>query len=210
MKKCLGPAVLLLCISISVFAQHRGDEQRGREDRGNQRDVGGGYIPRRGPAPAPRQAAPARVQQPQYQQRAPEQHQVEQQRGGEQPRGSDRRNYRDVESHPDAPHVHTNGQWVGHDMGRNDARFHLDRPWEHGHFTGGFGPRHVFHLEGGGPERFWFGGFYFSVFPDDYPYVSDWLWNSDQIVIYEDPDHPGWYLAYNARLGTYIHVMYLG
>jgi hypothetical protein len=119
-------------------------------------------------------------------------------------------NYADKEGHPNAPHVHPDGKWVGHDGGPNDPHYHLDHPWEHGRFTAGFGPSHVWRIAGGGPSRFWFGGFYFSVAPYDIGFVDGWNWGGDSVVIYEDPDHPGWYLAYNTRLGTYVHVEYLG
>lgn len=38
----------------------------------------------------------------------------------------------------------------------------------------------------------------------------DWRWDHDQVYVYDDDHHPGWYLLFNARLGRYVHVEYAG
>jgi hypothetical protein len=121
-----------------------------------------------------------------------------------------KRNYSDRPGHPDVPHVDAGNRWVGHDTGRNDPNYRLNHPWEHGRFPGGFGPSHKWYLSGGGPNRFWFNGWYWSVAPADFAFSALWNWDVDEINVYEDPDHIGWYLVYDVRLGTYMHVMFMG
>jgi hypothetical protein len=52
----------------------------------------------------------------------------------------------------------------------------------------------------------------FEIASWDWDLASDWCWDcdGDNFVVYDDPDHPGWYLVYNVHTGTYIHAQYEG
>jgi hypothetical protein len=210
MKNWIGILAVSLFLCVPLRAQQRGGDngaQRGgavpaqhaaapaqhaaAPQRNVNQPVGGGHIPARGPAPSHTVAKP---------EPAP--------RGGPPPKTA---RVPDQPGHPAAPHVDAkNDNWVGHNGGKNNPSYHLDHPWQHGHFTGEIGASHVYRLGGGNRERFAFDNFYFSVAPADYDDCADWLWDSDDIVVYADPDDIGWYLAYNVRLGTYVHVQFLG
>jgi len=109
------------------------------------------------------------------------------------------------------PHV-SHDQWYGHES-PNDPRFKLPKPFEHGRFQLA-GPTHRFRIQAIDWEkhRIWFwGGPLFQVPDWEWEFSTEWCWNcGDDFVLYEDPDHSGWYLLYNLYTGTFVHVLYLG
>jgi hypothetical protein len=184
MRTYLSPALALaLILAVPAFAQHDGQkhEEPKHEQRAETPRANGGHVP---PAPERRTESAA----------AREPHRFE------DGRSSDR------------PHV-SNNHWYGHDA-PNDRRFHLDHPFEHGHFEH-FGPSYRYRVVRVDvhAHRFWFpGGFYFEVAPWDWAQCAEWCWNcgGDDFVVYDDPDHIGWYMLYNVHTGIYVHVQFLG
>jgi hypothetical protein len=190
MKAMIGLSVL---ICLAAFGQDKEPAA-----------VGGGHIPARGPVPARPCAAPQAA--------TPSAFTVNNVMAA------------DEKGHPNVPHVDArNDKWVGDDTCANDPHYHLDRPWSHGRFAGGLGPQHVFVLAldkvdpaladwlAGGLDRATFADSYWNVAAFNlYNIAGRWKWNGDQVAIYEDPVHAGWYLAYSPQSGTYAHFEYLG
>src|SRR5580704_518737 len=79
-------------------------------------------------------------------------------------------------------------QWFGHDI-PDDRRFHLDHPFDRGHFPHP-GPDFRYNIlrVDRDHHRFWFpGGFYFEVAAWDWPLLLDWCLDcGDDFVVYDD------------------------
>ena len=51
----------------------------------------------------------------------------------------------------------------------------------------------------------------FEIADWDWPYYESWCWDcGPDFVVYEDPDHVGWYLLYDVDTGAYVHTLFLG
>lgn len=127
----------------------------------------------------------------------------------------DREDRRDKEDrHEQGKHKGQEKREVRGDEHRNwdydHARAHPGRPFPHGRYE------HV-------RERFVVRSFDVRTrrvfFPDrstwviaayDIPRCRDWAWDRDDVYVYADDTHAGWYLLFNARLGRYVHVEYFG
>jgi len=193
--RLLSIVALASLLSMTAWAQ-RGEEhgggQRGNEQRGGEMQRGETHAPGAGAPRANRGTIP-----PAPERRAP----------NAQPARDTR-----IQGHVNTnPHVAEN-RWYGHDR-PNDPRFRLAHPFPHGRFER-FGPQYRYNVIRFDPgiREFWFpGGYYFQVAPWDWPLAADWCWQcGDDFVVYDDPDHPGWYLVYNIHTGQYVHAQYMG
>lgn len=114
--------------------------------------------------------------------------------------------------HLDAmPHVGGN-RWFGHDE-PGDPRYRLEKPFAFGRFER-FGPafRHrVVRVDHEHHRCRFDDDFLFEVAVWDWPLWDSWCWDcGDDFVVYEDPDHVGWYLIYDVHTGGFVHAQYLG
>lgn len=169
-----------LAAALAAFAQHSDKPQSHHVEHGTTPRANSGHIPA---PPEPRKEPTANRE-------------VERDQGGHV---------------NETPHVRSD-HWYGH-AAPNDDRFRVEHPFEHGHFEH-FGPTYRYRVlrVDRDHHRFWFpGGFFFEIADWDWHECADWCWDcGDDFVVYEDPDHSGWYLVYNVHTGVYVHAQYMG
>ena len=111
--------------------------------------------------------------------------------------------------HGPVPYVR-DGHWYGH-AAPDDVRFRLARPFEFGRFALP-GPSHLYRVTRVDLDarRIWLPGGHFEIAAWEWANTAPWCWTCDDFVVYVDPDHVGWYLIYDARMGEYVHAQFLG
>ena len=111
--------------------------------------------------------------------------------------------------HVAVPYVR-DGHWYGH-AAPDDVRFRLARPFEFGRFAHA-GPGHVYRVSRVelGARQIWLPGGRFEIADWEWATTAPWCWTCDDFVVYLDPDHAGWYLVYDVRMGEYVHARFLG
>jgi hypothetical protein len=207
MKTRLAFAIALaLVLALPAFSQRPNEPRAGEPPRGETQRPGGQERPE------PRSGEMQRPAQPEHNPPRANQGRIPAPPPQRAPRAKLEPDRRDGGRVNNMPHV-SNDRWYGHDK-PNDKRYQLDRPFEHGRFER-FGPAYRYNIARIDPNlhRFWLpDGYFFEIPAWDWPLAADWCWScdADDFVIYEDPDHPGWYLLYNLHTGAFVHVMYMG
>lgn len=121
---------------------------------------------------------------------------------------------RPVLSEPQRPSTHVpyvrDNNWYGHAT-PTDTRFQLARPFASGRFTQ-VGPGHVFRAARTdlAARHVWLPGGEFEIVPSEWDVTAPWCWTCDDFVVYDDPDHAGWYMLYDTRMGEYVHAQLVG
>jgi hypothetical protein len=211
MTKLLGVMAAALIIPSAAFAQGNGRHQdRGQSSRGNghaesrSMDRGGNRGMDRGGNRGMDRGGNRGMDRGGNRDQSFQRHSQARQNNRTRVEYRDRSNFRDRDDHrADYGYRPAPGYRV-------QPGYRVGYGWHGGFSRDYIGARHVWRLQGGGLDRFFFNGFYFRVAAYDYPNARGWYWDRDNIIIYDDPDNAGCYLAFNVRLGTYLHVTYIG
>jgi hypothetical protein len=134
--------------------------------------------------------------------------------------GQDRDDRRDRNDRHDRGDHHDNGKHKGwykhgdrddyHDWDDDHERIRPGRPYPYGRYEN---VRHSFvsvSIDYHTRRVVLYDRSNWVVAPYDLDRCRDWRWDRDEVFVYDDDHHPGWYLLFNSRLGRYVHVEFSG